>query len=364
MRKITRILALCIVLLLSAAAPAAAAEPEEAGFYGVGSAEGLEIVPLSEAGTAVSAVARNVDGIDGDEVFYPGSRSLRILLTGTEPGKEYLLTLSAGEAVLYVDQRAGGGTIGFAAAFLLPAARTELTLRVGSSAVGFSPISVTLYYTPGTTDGKATSTAPGGSAGAAEFDPSACLRDETCVMAAFSDLDASAWYHDGVHYALESGIMNGVGEGSFAPASPASRAMIVTILWRMEGEPVSDAAMPFTDVAERAWYAEAVRWATSERIVNGHSADRFAPGDPVSREQLAAILWRYASRKGLDTTSAAKVNLGIFIDAEHISGWAYDGMQWAVDTGLVSGVGNEKLSPETNASRAQIATILMRFSRL
>ena len=191
-----------------------------------------------------------------------------------------------------------------------------------------------------------------------------CPGDNTCVMASYSDLDPNSWYHDGVHYALENRIMNGVSDQMFAPSSSTSRAMIVTMLWRMEGEPVVNDTTRFADVPSDTWYTEAVRWAASERIVDGYSAERFAPNDNVSREQLATILWRYAKYKGTDKISASKINLGIYIDAEHISRWAYDGMQWAVNAGLITGAGNDKLSPETDASRAQVATMLMRYGKI
>ncbi len=188
-----------------------------------------------------------------------------------------------------------------------------------------------------------------------------CPRDDSCVMSVYSDLDRALWYHDGVHFVLENGILNGVSDQTFAPNGSASRAMIVTMLWRMEGEPRSDYAMEFTDVPDGVWYTEAVRWAAAKGIVGGYSADFFGPDDSVSREQLAVILWRYAWYKGIDAAPEYKVNLGVFIDAERVSYWASEGVQWAVDLGLLTGVGNEKLSPETNASRAQVATILMRF---
>ena len=137
--------------------------------------------------------------------------------------------------------------------------------------------------------------------------------------------------------------------------------MLVTMLWRMEGEPRSDHAMDFADVPESQWYAGAVRWAAANGIVGGYSAERFGPDDSVSREQLAVILWRYARYKGIDAPPDNKVDLGVFIDAERISDWARDGVQWAVDAGLLTGVGNEKLSPETDANRAQVATMLMRY---
>lgn len=361
MNKRLSALALCITLLLSASVFASAAGPEAAGFYNLGSDARTEIVPLSETGAPVSPVAQNVDGIDGDEVFYPGSRSLRVTLSGTEAGKQYLLTVSAADTVLYADQQDGGGAVTFYAAFRLPEVRTELTLRVGSDAGGFAPVSVSLSYTPEPSDGPAPSPKP---SSPQEYGYADCKGDESCVLSAYSDLDAAAWYHDGVHYALETGLMNGVGDGRFAPASPASRAMLVTMLWRMEGEPVVNYAMSFADVAEDSWCAEAVRWAASEHIVDGYSAERFGPNDRISREQLCTILWRYAKYQGSDKLAESGISLGVFIDAEHISPWALDGLRWAVGAGLISGVSDEKLSPETNASRAQVATVLMRMESL
>ena len=188
-----------------------------------------------------------------------------------------------------------------------------------------------------------------------------CLRDDSCMMSAYSDLYRESWYHDGVHFVLENHIMNGVGDQSFDPNGPTSRAMLVTTLWRMEGEPRSDYAMGFADVQDGAWYTEAVRWAAANSIVGGYSAEQFGPNDSVSREQLATILWRYAAYIGADTSAGEAFNLGIFLDAEYISGWAWNAMRWAAGAGLINGVGNERISPETNASRAQVATILMRY---
>ena len=183
-------------------------------------------------------------------------------------------------------------------------------------------------------------------------------------MADYADLDANVWYHDGVHWALENGVMNGVDGQRFAPAAAASRAMVVTMLWRMEGEPGADLDLSFQDVPEGAWFTEAVRWAASEHIVDGYGADAFGPNDSVSREQLATILWRFAGYKGMASPPTESVNLGVFLDAEHISGWAYDAMRWAVDTGLITGVGDDRLSPKTEAGRAQVATVLMRYDGL
>ena len=339
-------LALCAALLAVSAVPAPASAVGEPGFYNVGEAPSVEIVPLTEAGEPVSAVTRNVDGRPGDETFYPGSAELRVTLSATQTGAMYLLTVSEGETVLYVDQQTGGGQLSFRAAFPAPAQRTDLTLRIGSNAEGFAPVTAALSYTPGA-EGYA-----------------ACPRDGRCVTAAYADLDPAAWYHDGVHYALETGIMNGVGDGRFAPSGTASRAMVVTMLWRMEGEPAADGDAGFADVPAGAWYAGAVRWAASEGIVNGYSPTVFAPNDNVSRQQLAAILCRYAAYLGMDTDTGSKYDLGAFLDAEQVASWAAQPMQWAVSAKLIGGVGNEKLSPAADASRAQVATVLMRFAAL
>ena len=195
--------------------------------------------------------------------------------------------------------------------------------------------------------------------------PAGCARDASCVMARFSDLDPSAWYHDGIHYALDNGIMNGAdaNAGLFAPDAPTSRAMIVTILWRREGEPAAVSDMTFADVPPGAWYAEAVRWAVSAHIVEGYGPARFGPDDPVSREQLAAILYRCGGCIGADRNAAGD-SLSRYADAGEVSPWAVTAMRWAVDAGLIGGVSGGRLSPASCASRAQTATILMRCAGL
>lgn len=354
MRKRWVSLLLCIVILISAPASAAAAGNSDGGFYDVGSATRVEIIPVDASGKAVPAVSRDVDGRPGNERFYPGSRALRVTLAGTVPGKMYLLTVSAGSVVHYADQQTGGGLLSFVVAFALPDRRTELTLSIGSNAAGFTKITLPLSYTPHA-EGSASS--PDLKTGYND-----CTRNSACPMASYVDLSPRSWYHDGVHWALENNVMNGVGDQSFAPNSPTSRAMIVTVLWRLEGEPVSDAAMTFTDVPDQKWYTEAIRWAASEEIVNGTGAEHFAPNDNVTREQLATILCRYAKYKGTDERVTGSADLSIFTDAEHISRWAKDGVQWAVNAGLITGMGNDELSPKTDASRAQVTTMLMRYS--
>ena len=183
-------------------------------------------------------------------------------------------------------------------------------------------------------------------------------------MSAFDDLNLSLWYHDGVHWALENGIMQGYGGGEFKPNDATNRAMIVTMLYRFEGTPKVDAELPFTDVAEGAWYAEAIRWAAANGIVNGYGDGTFGPNDQLTREQLAVILCRYAGYKGIDTGAGERKPLSSFNDAAAVSGWADKSMRWVVDAGIIQGVGNDTVSPKTSATRAQVATMLMRYSAL
>ena len=186
-----------------------------------------------------------------------------------------------------------------------------------------------------------------------------CAKDSTCPISQFSDSSPAAWYHDGVHWALDEGIMNGTGAGTFTPGGETTRAMIVTMLWRMENQPKADAPASFRDVAANQWYTDAVAWAAQQEIVKGYDSDTFGPMDSVTREQLAAILYRYAQVKGLDVS--ADGDLSAFGDAASVSGWAADAMKWAAGKGIVSGKSASLLAPVDNASRAEVATMLMRF---
>lgn len=187
-------------------------------------------------------------------------------------------------------------------------------------------------------------------------DISDCPRDESCPMAPFTDVDRSAWYHDGVHYCVEHGLMAGTSKTTFAPNSSTSRGMIATILWQLEGSPIVSAPMGYDDVKLEDWYGEAVCWANSAGVVTGYGNGTFGPNDPITREQMAAMLWRYAGSPDVDGS------LSSFVDGEQTSNWAQSAMIWAVDQGLISGVGNDRLDPWGQATRAQAATILMRFA--
>lgn len=182
-----------------------------------------------------------------------------------------------------------------------------------------------------------------------------CPRDESCPIAPFTDADRTAWYHDGVHYCVEHGLMVGTSANTFEPNTTTTRGMIATILWRLEGSPMVDTAMNYTDVPLGGWYEEAIRWADSTGVVLGYGDGTFGPDDPITREQMAAMLWRYAGKP------QAGSSLADFADGSETSQWAESAMVWAVEQGLIEGMGNAQLNPQGQATRAQAATILMRF---
>ena len=175
----------------------------------------------------------------------------------------------------------------------------------------------------------------------------------------FRDVLPGAWYYEAVQYVNERGLMAGTGSDIFSPDLTTTRGMIVTILWRLSDAPVVNYLMDFSDVGPDSWYAEAVRWAVSEGIASGYGGGLFAPDDPITREQLALMLYGYARQAGLDT--AARADLSRYADAGAISDWAETAMAWAVAEGLISGTSDTTLSPQGQATRAQAAVMLMRF---
>ena len=174
----------------------------------------------------------------------------------------------------------------------------------------------------------------------------------------FTDVNEGDWFYDAVCYVYENGMMNGVSEISFAPNATTSRAMIVTILYRLENEPAVSGSS-FTDVPSGQWYSNAVAWAAEKGIVNGVTDTTFAPNSPITREQMAAILYRYADWKGGDVSG--RVDLSGYTDAASVSGYATEAMAWANAEGLITGVTDTTLRPGGSAIRAQAATILMRL---
>ena len=175
----------------------------------------------------------------------------------------------------------------------------------------------------------------------------------------FDDVTKGDWFYKDVEYVYNEGIMDGVSKREFAPNETLTRAMIVKILYRIEGEPAGYRSSDFNDVGSGRWYTGAVAWAAEKEIVKGYGNGKFGPNDPVTREQLAAILYRYTQYKGWSTT-AASGSLKGFADAASVSSYAVDAMNWAVDEGLLKGA-NNKLSPKSNATRAQVAAIIHRY---
>ena len=183
------------------------------------------------------------------------------------------------------------------------------------------------------------------------------IEDET---ADFSDVPADAWYAEAVQYVYENGLMTGTSDTAFSPDLTTSRSMIATILWRMAGSPVVNYAMDFADVPADQWYAEAVRWASSEGIVGGYGNGSFGTGDPITREQFAVMLYRFAQKQGYDVSVGENTNILSYTDVSSVSEYAIPAMQWAVGSGVITGMG-DTLAPQGETTRAQAAMMLMRF---
>ena len=176
----------------------------------------------------------------------------------------------------------------------------------------------------------------------------------------FADVKTTDWFYENVKYVVENELMNGVDEDKFAPNDTLTRAMLVTVLYRLDGEPVVENAS-FTDVDADAYYANAVSWAKQNGIVNGVTENEFAPNSDITREQIAAILYRYAQFKGFDVSVGENTDISSYADAESVSEYAAASIQYAVGSGLIKGKSATTLNPLDNATRAEIAAILQRF---
>lgn len=170
----------------------------------------------------------------------------------------------------------------------------------------------------------------------------------------FSDVAADAWYADAVEYVRDNGLMSGTSATTFEPQTTTSRAMLATILYRASGSPSGAASANFTDVASDAYYYDAVNWAAANSIVSGYGNGRFGSNDPVTREQIATILWRYAGSPAADAGQD-------FADESSIASYAANAVDWARANGIVNGIGNNLFAPRGNATRAQVATILRNY---
>ena len=175
----------------------------------------------------------------------------------------------------------------------------------------------------------------------------------------FTDVKENDWFFKGVEYVVDKGIMSGVSENEFAPAGKLTRAMLVQMLYNMESRPACDAENTFMDVPVGQWYTDAVIWANDEKIVSGMGEGLFAPNMEITREQMVVMLYNYAKFKGYDVTASA--DLSAFADTASVSAWAQPAMQWAVAEGYISGMGDSQLAPQGTATRAEIASVIMRF---
>lgn len=184
--------------------------------------------------------------------------------------------------------------------------------------------------------------------------------EEVPVQMDFSDVNAGDWFYNAIEYVYGNGLMSGTSETTFSPNTNTTRGMITAILYRLEGSPYVSETAAFTDVPQNEYYSNAVAWGAANGIISGYDSFTFAPDDNITREQMAAILYRYAQYKGMDTT--LKGDLNIFTDKADISEYALEAMSWAVGEGLISGMGDGSLAPQGYATRAQIASILMRFA--
>lgn len=175
----------------------------------------------------------------------------------------------------------------------------------------------------------------------------------------FSDVDAGDWYAEAAAYCRDNGLMAGTGETTFSPGTPMTRGMLVTVLYRLAGSPSlenENLGYPFADVPGDSWYADGVYWARLNGVVSGYSDSAFGPNDPLTREQLATILWRYAE-------SPAVAGSASFADESDIASWAASAVDWAQESGYINGVGGNRFDPDGTATRAQVAVILMRYDQ-
>ena len=172
----------------------------------------------------------------------------------------------------------------------------------------------------------------------------------------FADVDANAWYADAAVYCRDNGLMSGTSGTTFSPDTAMTRSMLATVLYQLAGSPAVTGSDAFTDTADGAWYSDAVLWASQEGIISGYGNSLFGANDPVTREQIATILWRYSGSPAAEAGTA-------FADAGDIASWAVSAVDWARANGYVNGVDGNRFDPDGTATRAQVATILMRYDQ-
>ena len=179
----------------------------------------------------------------------------------------------------------------------------------------------------------------------------------------FEDVKESDWYYEAVKYANENNLFKGATETKFDPNAPMTRGMMVTVLWRMEKEPVVNYLMQFEDVNIEEYYAEAIRWAASEKIVTGYSATEFKPDEMLTRQEMVTMLYRYAEYKEIDVSIEEDTDLEKFVDSNAISDYAMEAMKWSIGKGIIKGMSEISLAPATLTARCEVAAVMMRFGK-
>ena len=248
------------------------------------------------------------------------------------------------------------------ASFVMPA--KNVTVQANWTANGTSGGSTGGGSTGGSGSGSGSTEIPDPSVPGSAYNysgVSTCQRGKDCPISRFQDASANAWYHDGVHFCLQNGLMLGVTEDTFQPDAAITRGMIAAMLYRVEGQPAVSGSNPFPDVKSGSYCDEATAWAAANGIVNGYESGEFRPSQTITRQEMAAILYRYAQYKKLDTSVGENTNILGFEDASQLSEYAIPAMQWAVGAGVINGTTASTLSPSGDASRAQAANILYRF---
>ena len=187
-----------------------------------------------------------------------------------------------------------------------------------------------------------------------------CPKDSSCPMAEYSDLIATQWYHDGIHWALAEGVMNGFPDKSFRPSDETTRAQFIVMLYRLAGSPAVQGATGYTDTPYD-WYANAIAWAKENNILAGVSASKFSPNTAIAREDIALALYNYAKYKGIDVSSGENTNILSFDDALSITPGKAPAIQWAVAEGIMQGDNQNKLLPKDGAKRSEAAALLQRY---
>ena len=306
---------------------------------------------MTISGGAITAYSSTGDGFDsnGDLTITGGTVVVWTANTADDQplDADGTLTVSGGTVL------AAGGSAGMGVPISVaqPYVTFGSTGAMGGGQMGGSGAPSTL---PGGTNGQQPPAQPDGSDSS-----NGSSAPQPVQSSGFTDVAASDWFYSAVRYAYENGLMTGTGSGAFSPNATITRGMLVTIFYRLENEPAVTAANPFTDVSSGSYCEKAAAWAAANGIVGGYGDGRFGPNDALTREQLAAILYRYAQYKGYDLSASADPSG--YSDQAGISAFARTAMAWANAEGLITGTSGSLLSPKGTATRAQTAMILMRF---